>query len=109
MREPTSGTGRIDDIRHWCEEVWRAAKPLAGVVDLGELEYRLSDELWTCAQLIHQMVTLREVRYDTSAARKVLADQITGRRRQLEQLFGRVQSALRRRRGRPRRGVGCRP
>lgn len=85
LREMGSAA-RIRGVQKACEEVWRAAKPFAGVVDLGELDHRLSEELWTCAQLVHQLVKLQSEAYDTSAAEKVLADQVTERQRQLEQL-----------------------
>ncbi|MEU8893937.1 hypothetical protein [Streptomyces sp. NPDC048442] len=79
------------DISVWrvqesCGQVWEAGRSLAGVLDLGELEYRLSDELWMCAQLAHEAAKLFRETYDTSAARKVLEDQIAERQRRLAML-----------------------
>ncbi|KFG71339.1 hypothetical protein [Streptomyces mutabilis] len=84
------GAEHIEKAQHTCGEAWRAAKSLAGVVDLVELDHRLSEELWTLAQLeLKVWLMVREgVRrnYETHAARKVIDDQITARQQQLEEL-----------------------
>ncbi|WP_331765356.1 hypothetical protein OG747_52880 (plasmid) [Streptomyces sp. NBC_01384] len=78
--------GHIQEVREACEEVWAAAKPIAGVVELGDVDQRLSEELWTCAQLVHQLATLQSETYDTSGAEKVITAQVSERTRHLEQL-----------------------
>lgn len=76
----------VQGVRDVCKEVWWAAKPLAGVVDLNDLEHRLSDELWTCAQLVIELTKVMREAPEGSPARKVILDQITSRKHQLIQL-----------------------
>ncbi|MFC9916689.1 hypothetical protein [Streptomyces sp. NPDC127197] len=67
-------------------DVWWAAKPLANVVDLDELEHQLNDELWTCTQLVIQLAKVNREVPSESPAPKGILDQIADRKRQLAQL-----------------------
>ncbi|MGW5042192.1 hypothetical protein ACWEQK_28945 [Streptomyces parvulus] len=84
------GSQRMKKVQQACEDVWRAAKPFAGMVDLVELEHRLGEELWTCAQLEQEISKLvREGNrggFETRAVWEEIQDQIDKRRQQLEQL-----------------------
>lgn len=76
----------VREVRKACREVWWAAKPLAGVVDLHQLEDQLNDELWTCTQLVIQLARVSREVPNESPARKLILDQIADRKGQLHQL-----------------------
>jgi hypothetical protein len=76
----------VREVRGACKKVWAAAKPLASVVDLHDLEYRLNDELWTCVQLAVQLAKVSRETPVGSPAGQVILDQITDRKDQLDQL-----------------------
>ncbi|MFD8609533.1 hypothetical protein [Streptomyces sp. NPDC059631] len=85
-----SGTQRIKEVQRACEGVWRAARQFADMVDLIELEHRLSEELWICAQLQREirkmMMAGVEGGFATRAAEETIEGQIVERQQHLNQL-----------------------
>ncbi|MFD5610568.1 hypothetical protein [Kitasatospora sp. NPDC127060] len=69
-----------------CRAVWASAQPVAGIVDLAEVDRLLASELWTAAQFVVQLQVLKDLPYNTSEAIERLLVQLDSRRVDLEAL-----------------------
>ncbi|GAA0439281.1 hypothetical protein GCM10010357_70890 [Streptomyces luteireticuli] len=76
----------IDCLANACAAAWRSAEPLAGVLDLTEIDRQLDSEQWLCAQLMSELHQLVKLPYDTKAAQSVLVAQFTQRITEIEAL-----------------------
>lgn len=74
----------MDEVSAACFQVWTTARPLGGLLDLGEISARLEQERWACCQLIRQLSSLIGEPFRTEAAEKVLVSQITERLAELK-------------------------
>lgn len=81
---PYDRTELLGSVSEACNQVWKTAQPLAGLLDLAEISHRLEQERWACCQLLAQLDRLLRERYKTDAAEKVLIDQFTERLADLE-------------------------
>ncbi|MDH6710918.1 hypothetical protein P3T27_007669 [Kitasatospora sp. MAA19] len=85
--DPKDGRGyEFPDFWYACCAVWKSAQPVAGIVDLAEVDHLLAEELWTGAQLIAQLKMLDEQPYNTVTAISRLLDQLDSRRADLAAL-----------------------
>ncbi len=82
------GDAHLDFGEFWraCCAVWESARPVAGVVDLIEVDHLLAAELWTAAQLVAELSNLEKESFDTGVASKQIRAQLESRRSDLEVL-----------------------
>ncbi|MFB7375857.1 hypothetical protein ACFC6U_03025 [Kitasatospora purpeofusca] len=82
------GNARVDFSDFWqaCCAVWESAQPVAGVVDLTEVDLLLAAELWTGAQLVSELGKLEKQPIDTEAVSQQVRLQLDSRRADLEAL-----------------------
>ncbi|MFJ5122320.1 hypothetical protein [Kitasatospora sp. NPDC088548] len=69
-----------------CVKAWESARPVAGAIDLGELDRQLAAELWTSSSILAQCWILKREDYDTKRAQAQILEQFDSRLSDLEAL-----------------------
>ncbi|MFJ1757272.1 hypothetical protein [Kitasatospora sp. NPDC088134] len=69
-----------------CQQVWRSAQAVSGVVDLQDVDHVLAGELWVCTSLIKDLFELSCAPYETGKAQQELYGKLVERLQDLERL-----------------------